>query len=101
MNRDTNKKRIEKIAENGALEVLFVTAEGLEIITGIPARTFENLRSKTPQKRTMAQVKKAIENGEMVGPPYTKWGRKRLYAVQDIPEYMGLFPKWGVIEKEG
>jgi hypothetical protein len=99
MQRDTNKKRAERIAETSALRARYVTEEGLEIHTGISAKTFNALRGKTPDRWSAEQLKNAIARGEMVGPPYRELGGKRIYDLEDISEWMSLFPKRGILPK--
>jgi hypothetical protein len=97
MKRETNKKKAEKLAEISAISAQFVSEEGLEIYTSLSAKLFNKKRGGTPDKWSVEQAKKALKNGEIIGPPYIVVGKKRIYDLQDVKEWMKIFPKRGVL----
>jgi hypothetical protein len=97
MERSTNKERTEELMESGALTPRYVTEEGLAVQTSIPAKTFRNERVKTPKRRSVEQIKKALASGEFFGPTFIEVGGKRIYDLRDADEWMALFPKRGIL----
>jgi hypothetical protein len=97
MNRDTNKKKAEALAEIHAISARYTSEAGLEIYTGISAKCFNTLRSKTPNRWSVEQVKKALADGELIGPPYKEVGGKRIYDLRKVDEWMTLFPERGTL----
>jgi hypothetical protein len=97
MKRDSNKQRAEKLAEIKAISARYVTEEGLEIYSGLSAKTFNNLRGETPKRWSAEGVKKAMAEGKLIGPPYKEVGSARIYDLQKFDQWMELFPERGIL----
>jgi hypothetical protein len=97
MKRDSNRERAVRLAEIGALRTRYVSEEGLEIYTGISAKTFTNKRGETPRQWTREQIEKAIANGEFIGPPFIEVGDKRIYDLWEVDKWMKFFRKSGLL----
>ena len=97
MRRSSNRQRAENLAEIKAISTRYVTEEGLSIYTGISAKTFNTLRGKTPKRWDSEELKKTIEKGDLVGPPFRTVGKVRIYDLKEIDAWMKLFPEWGIL----
>lgn len=97
MKRDTNKQRAQRLSEIGALSARYVSEEGLEIYTGISAKTFAKLRGETPKRWSMERIKEEIARGKIAGPPYIEVGEKKIYDLNNVDQWMTFFPQMGIL----
>jgi hypothetical protein len=110
MQRDTDKKQTKKRKKRekqteeemiyaGSVPAKYTDQYGLEqyLGGGIAARTFSNIRGRTPKKWSIELVIEAMRRGEMIGPPCRKIGKLWVYDLQKVDSWYEIFPEIGTL----